>query len=144
MQLRTIPALLGALLVAACSREDAPAPAATASAPTVEEARAFIAGAERELADVYEYAARIFWVQANFITHDTNWLAARVGAQTTELSVRLANETKRFADLDLPPDLERKMTMLQTGITLPAPSRDGAAKELSDIATALEVAYSTA
>src|SRR5690606_13160779 len=112
-------------------------------APTVDEAREFIAAAERELAEHGELAGRVFWVQANFITFDTNWLAARTGAESTELSVRLANGTKRFDGLELPEDLERKMNILRTGIVLPAPSRPGAAQELSDIATWLESTYST-
>jgi peptidyl-dipeptidase A len=55
----------------------------------------------------------------------------------------LANETKRFEGLSLPEDLERKMNILRTGITLPAPSRAGAAEELAAITTSLESAYST-
>lgn len=124
-----------------------PAPAAAsagaADTPTVDEARRFIADAERELEEQYELAGRIYWVQANFITFDTNWLASRAGADMTELLVRLANGTKRFEGLELPDELERKMNILRTGITLPAPSRPGAAGELSDIATWLESTYST-
>src|SRR5690606_31868552 len=90
---------------------------------TVDEALAFLAQAERELADYSELAGRVFWIQANFITFDTNWLASRIGAETTELAVRLANGTKRFEGLDLPEDVERKMNILRTGIVLPAPSR---------------------
>jgi len=133
-------------VVVGCSPQDAGQPRAAekAAAATVEDARAFVASAEAELAEISEYAGRVFWIQANFITFDTNWLAARTGAETTELAVRLANETKRFEELDLPPDLKRKMNMLRTGIVLPAPSRAGAAQELSDIATSLESAYSTA
>lgn len=117
---------------------------AAQGAPTVEDARAFVAAAERELEAVAEYASRIAWVQANFITFDTNWLAARSNAEYTELAVGLANGTKPFANLDLPPDLRRKIDMLRTGITLPAPSRPGAAQELADLATEIEAAYSTA
>lgn len=117
--------------------------AETSGAPTVEEAREFIAAAERELEAHGELAGRVFWVQANFITFDTNWLAARIGAESTELAVRLANGTKRFDGLDLPEDLARKMNILRTGIVLPAPSRPGAAQELSEIATWLESTYST-
>ena len=138
--------LIVLVAAAACSpQDDAHVPqGASTAAPTVEDARVFIESAEAELAQISEYAGRVFWVQANFITFDTNWLAARTGAQTTELAVRLANETKRFEELDLPPELERKMNILRTGIVLPAPSREGAAQELSDIATSLEAAYSTA
>jgi peptidyl-dipeptidase A len=118
--------------------------AASQEAPaTLDDAREFLSAAEAQLTEVYEYASRISWVQANFINFDTNWLAARVSADTTELTVSLANETKRFEHLRLPEDLARKMNILRTGITLPAPSRTGTAQELADITTWLESTYST-
>ncbi len=139
-----VVALFGAPPEAAAQSAQAPpAVAEPTAALSVAEARQFIAAAEAELAAHNELAGRIFWVQANFITFDTNWLAAKIGAESTELAVRLANGTKLFEGLDLPADLERKMRILRTGITLPAPSRPGAARELADIATWLESTYST-
>lgn len=111
--------------------------------PDVAEAREFVADAEQRLAEHWEYASRVFWVQENFITYDTNRLVSRVGAESTRLSVELANGTKRFEPLELPGELERKMNMLRTGITLPAPSTGDAADELSEITTMLESTYST-
>ena len=108
---------------------------------TVEDARTFMADAEAEIDQQWEYSSRVFWVRANFINDDTDWLATRVGAEETTRAVRLANQTKRFDALDLPEDLARKMNMLRTGITLPAPSREGAAEELAEIATWLESTY---
>jgi peptidyl-dipeptidase A len=116
---------------------------ATQSGLTIEEARRFVSDAESALAEQWEYTSRASWVQANFINGDTNWLASRADAETTKLAVRLADETKRFDGLELPIELERKMNILRTGITLPAPSRDGSAEELADIATWLDSAYST-
>ncbi|MBN1240489.1 MAG: M2 family metallopeptidase [Gammaproteobacteria bacterium] len=143
-----------ALALAACTDEPRPnvaaadesaeaAPESPAAAPTVEEAVEFVERAEAELSENAEFVGRTLWVQANFITFDTNWLAARAGADSTELAVRLANETKRFEGLDLPPEVARKMDILRTGITMPAPSRPGAAQELADISTWLESTYST-
>jgi peptidyl-dipeptidase A len=108
---------------------------------TVEDARTFIEAAEAEIDEQLEYASRVFWVRATFINDDTDWLATRVGAEETTRAVRLANGTKRFDGLDLPEDLARKMNMLRAGITLPAPSREGAAEELSEISTWLESTY---
>lgn len=129
--------LLVFLLLAAC----APGDGQTAKKPTLAEAKAFVADAEKRLYALSEYAARAAWVNANFITEDTDWLAARAGADYTELAVNLANRTKLYQDLDLPPDLARKMTMLKAGMVLPAPEKPGAAAELSTIATELQSAY---
>ncbi len=113
------------------------------SPATIKDAQAFVEMAEADFKEMGEYASHVFWVQANFITHDTNWLAARVGAETTQMGVEYANGTKRFKDLPLSGDLARKMKMIAQGLTLPAPSKDGAAVELANITTDLESMYSS-
>jgi peptidyl-dipeptidase A len=133
-------------ILAACGMPEAePSDASSAAAGTgsVEEAVEFIGEAEEILEEQREFAARTFWVKSNFITPDTDWLAARAEAESTETAVRLANETKRFDGLELPAATRRKMNVLRTDITLPAPSREGAAQELAEITTWLASTYST-
>ena len=130
--------------VSATAATPAPAAAQTANTPvTVADARAYIEAAEAELAEQSEYAARVFWNQATNITFDTNALAARAGSETTQMAVRLANGTKQFEGLDLPADLARKIQILRSGITIPAPSTEGAADELAKITTELDSTYAT-
>jgi hypothetical protein len=52
-------------------------------------------------------------VNANFITDDTDWLNAWAGSAGTLISVRLANETKKYRRRDLTPDQKRKMDILK-------------------------------
>ena len=113
------------------------------TAPTVEDAMAYVEAAEAELAEQSEYAARVFWNQATNITYDTSFLAARAGSESTQMAVRLANGTKQFEGLDLPADLARKIQILRSGITIPAPSTEGAADELAQITTRLDSTYAT-
>ncbi|GAB4147125.1 MAG: M2 family metallopeptidase [Sphingomonadales bacterium] len=129
--------LLALLALAAC----APGGEQAADKPTAADAEAFMSQAEQQLFALSEYAARAAWVNANFITQDTDWLAARASADYTELAVNLANRTKLYQDLDLEPALARKMQMLRGGLVLPAPETPGAAAELSTIATELQSAY---
>ena len=110
---------------------------------TIADATAFLARAESELSDMSDEASIIFWNQATNITDETNAAAAEVGARYTKLAVSLANESKKFNLADLPPELARKMTRLRAGITIPAPSTEGAAEELSAITTDLEAKYGT-
>lgn len=130
----------------AATEESSPAEAdnAAAPAPTAEEAEAFVDLAEKTLQEFAEYASRIAWVQANFITYDTNWLASKADAEGTELSVKFANGAKKFNDLDLPQDVRRKLEIIKLGVNLPAPERPGAAAELAEIKTRMESLYSTA
>jgi peptidyl-dipeptidase A len=114
-----------------------------AFAATAEGAAAFVADAERQLAELGEYVARVSWVRNTNITHDTMWLEARANTMQTELSVKLANEAARFNEVEAAPDVRRKLNLLRQGIVLPAPTRPGAAAELADITTRLDSTYAT-
>jgi peptidyl-dipeptidase A len=110
--------------------------------PSAEEARAFVARAEKELADLSRLSSRASWVNATYITEDTDALASHFGTLGTELNVRLAKEAARYASV---PGLDfvtkRKLDMLRAGLTLPAPSKEGAAAELNTISTRLKSTY---
>ncbi|AKH41293.1 peptidyl-dipeptidase A [Altererythrobacter atlanticus] len=102
----------------------------------------FVAAVERDLFDYSVDASRVYWVNATYITPDTDALAAKVGAEGTEKSVKYALEAAKFARIDgLDPDVRRKLDILRTGIVLPAPTTPGAADELNTIATALNSQY---
>jgi peptidyl-dipeptidase A len=116
------------------------APAAE-TVETVDDARAFLDRAETELAAAWEDEARAQWVQSTYITDDTEILAAKAGARATELSVSLAQESKKFEGLALPPDLTRKLLLLKLALTVPAPSDPEKTRELSRIESEMEGAY---
>ena len=150
----SVIALCTAMLVACsndpgqASRADAPA-SPMAGDPVdkentrVAEARAFLERADAELGQMSKEVSPVFWEQATNITDETNAAAAEAGARATTMAVSLANESKQFNDVDLPPDLARKMKRLQSGVTIPASSSEGAAEELSKITTGLEATYGT-
>lgn len=113
------------------------------SRATVQEAREFLENAEREIVEVARVSARAAWINANFVTFDTNSLVADASAVGSKLSTRLSNEAKRFNDIDLPEDMRRKVDMLKRGSNFPAPNRDGAADELAKIMAGLDSTYAT-
>jgi peptidyl-dipeptidase A len=121
---------------------DPGAAAVPAGEPTVEEARAFVARAEKELSELSLISNRAQWVNATYINDDTDTLAAYFGTQGTELGVRLAKEASRYAELEgLDFDTKRKLDFLRGGLVLPAPSTPGAAAELNNISTRLQSIY---
>src|ERR1700751_5571666 len=84
----------------AAAQKRAPAPAA----PTATDADAFVARAEKELSAFNLLANRVSWINANFITDDTDALAAEYGARRTEMSVRYAIEAAKYQSVaDLSP-----------------------------------------
>lgn len=118
------------------------APATTSAAPTAADADALVARAEKEFADYSLDASRIAWVNATYITDDTDALAAKSGAIGTEMGVRYALEAAKFDGVKgLSYDTRRKLDILKNGLTLPAPTRPGAAQQLSDISTRMASSY---
>jgi peptidyl-dipeptidase A len=122
----------------------AAAVAETKATPTADEARAFVENAEADLEQAGEYANRSKWVQITYITEDTNWLMARAKAELTDKAVTYAKGASRFDGVAVDDVTRRKLDLLKRGLVLPAPSREGAAKELADIQARLSTDYSTA
>ncbi|QPQ55790.1 M2 family metallopeptidase [Allosphingosinicella flava] len=116
--------------------------AAQSAAPTVADADAFVARAEKELSGFSVISNRAQWVNNTYITDDTDALAAYFGTIGTEMSVKFANEAAKFNDVQgLSYDTKRKLDFLRGGLVLPAPTTPGAAAELNEIATRLNSTY---
>jgi len=141
----TVSAFALASLLAVCapaSARDRTAPATKTAAPTAADADTFVAAANRELADFEPVAARAEWINNTYITDDTDAIAARFDAESTQMHVRLAQEAAKYRTVaGLSPDTARMLDRLRESIALPAPATPGAAAELSGIATRLRSAY---
>lgn len=66
------------------------------TSPTVAEADAFVAQAEKEYAALAVFANQTSWINATYITEDTDAVAAKVGADMTEFGVKKALEAARY------------------------------------------------
>ena len=134
--------MISSFAIAAALGLAMPALAAKPKTDPVAEADAFVAQAEKELGDYSNLNARAQWINANFITEDTDAIAAEFGARGTELGVKYAEGAARFDDVKgLSFDTRRKLDFLKQGLVLPAPDEPGAADELNQIATRLQSAY---
>jgi peptidyl-dipeptidase A len=139
--IRTGISVLAFAAMLAVSPALAQAPAAQ-SAPTAAEAQAFIDRVQAEYTAFNLEASRIYWINATYITDDTDALAATYGARGTEMSVKWALEAARFQKAPgLTAEQKRQLTMLRGALTLPAPTTPGAATELNEIATKLGSQY---
>ena len=141
-------AFAGTAGLAICTAALAQAGGSAAQAPheaaalTAADADAFVARAERELAEFSLINNRAQWVNATYITDDTNALAAYFGTIDTEMRVRLAGEAARYANVSgLSADTRRKLGLLRNGLVLAAPTTAGAAAELNRISTDLASQY---
>lgn len=116
--------------------------AAAQSKLTAADADAFVERTEKALADFSVTANQVGWVNATYITDDTDAIAARANAQQTEMQVNAALEAAKYDKVaGLSPDTRRKLDLLRNAITLPAPTRAGAADTLSTLVTRMSSGY---
>lgn len=131
-----------AISTPALANDDAQGAAKADSKPTAADARKFIADTEKKMAEFNVDASRVYWVNNTYINDDTDALAAKVGAEGTTMAVQAALDAAKFKGVaGLDTDDTRKLDKLRGGIVLPAPTTDGAATELNEIATKLNSAY---
>ena len=116
-------------------------PGLFAAQPTIADARKFLEDAEQRLLVLSDEAQQASWVQENFITSDTEALAALANERATDEQVRLAKESKRFDALTLPPELARKVRLLRIGFTLATPADPKESEEVSLLAAELDGMY---
>ena len=111
------------------------------SAPTLEDARAFLADAEAKFLDLSIKSSRASWVQENFITDDTEQIAADANQELNTFSAEMAKQAHRFDGLQLDPVLARKMLLLKLATNFPAPSDPKEQKELAAVLASLDGDY---
>ncbi len=128
-----IPVLIVSLLVTPVLRAQS-----AASAPTVEEATKYINEAEQRLLDLGIKASRASWVAANFITDDTEQIAADANEILNTASANYAKEAHRFDKLQLPPEIARKRLLLELAAGFPAPNDAQSQKELAKLLASLD------
>ena len=135
-------------LFAACATTLAPAfnwaeeAAATPTpAATVSEAHEFMDRAEARLFELGVRAGRAGWVNLTFLNDDTDAMVADANDALLAATTELVEASQRFQNLELPPDLDRKLRILPQLLDMPGPKDAGRRKELAQIAAALTSKY---
>ena len=112
------------------------------AAPTPEDAVAFVTDAEAELERLGQLNERMGWVLQNFITEDTEFLAARTEEQFTAAKVAITSQAARFIDVEgLDYDTARKLRLLRNDIVTAAPMDAARTAEQAEIGTKLKGLY---
>jgi peptidyl-dipeptidase A len=125
------------LAVATQSRSNQPA-------ATPEEARRFLAEANRDLLRLITDGNRAGWVQSTYITQDTEVIAASANEQLLNAVTRYAKEARRFDRITLPDVERRQLEVLKKSLTMTAPPDPEEAEELTRLVAAMEGAYGSA
>jgi peptidyl-dipeptidase A len=111
------------------------------SKPTLADAQEFMKNAEARLAELSVKGNQAQWVQENFITEDTEALAADANDEISAVTTDLVEQSKRFDGLNMPPELARKFLLLRLGLTAPTPKDPALRKEMTQIAASLDADY---
>lgn len=131
----SIAALAAALIIS-------PAMAQQAPAPTAAEADAFLAKVEKAMFDHSLISSRAAWINSTYISDDSDAVAAYFGAIGTTMTVDYALEAAKYATAPgLSVETKRRLDLLRTALTLPAPTTPGAAQQLNDLSTRLQSTY---
>lgn len=109
--------------------------------PSVADAEKFIEKAEKRYLEATIKDSRASWVQSNFITDDTESIAAEAKENLIATIKELADESRKFDGIELPPDVARKIKLLKLAVPLPAPSNPTERKDLTEISVKMESAY---
>jgi peptidyl-dipeptidase A len=128
-------AAMATILLVACRGEGAGQKTGAADAET------FIKDSEKRYLDATIKDSRASWVQSNFITDDTEALAAGAKDNLIATVKKLADESRKFDGVQLSPDVARKIKLLKLAVPLPAPSKPAEREELTKIAVGMESAY---
>ena len=113
------------------------------TAPTAESASAFVDDVERHLRTLWVARDRANWINENFVTDDTDSLAAQGEEDTAAYLRQVIAQSKVFAPIvsALPPQVARKLYLLSIAQTIPAPSEPSEGSELAALETWMTSAY---
>jgi len=106
-----------------------------------DEAEKFLANAEKRLLELNIKAGRADWVKSTFITDDTELLAAEANENLIAATTELAEQSRKYENVDLSPESKRKLKLLKLALTLPAPKDPAERSELTKLTASMEGEY---
>jgi len=104
-------------------------------------AKQFIDDAEKRLSELGIKLSRAQWVNATFITDDTDALSVDANQENIAAVTELAQAARRFEGQKLTEDTARRLKLLRLALTVPAPSDPQEREELARIAVSMESDY---
>ncbi len=105
------------------------------------DARLFLAETQAKLEKINILSSKAAWIYNNFITDDSAEISAHFNELSTASYVKAATDAAQYNDYPLDPVTRRKLDLLRTSLTLPAPQNAQENTELATIQTQLEGMY---
>ena len=108
---------------------------------TEQDAKDFLAEVQETAEIQGPVISSAYWISSNFITYDSQIVAADFSKRYTLMGLEQAREAAKFDELDLPPEDRRALNIIKNGFVMPPPLDEDLAGELSSISTELEAMY---
>src|SRR5690606_10573908 len=119
--LRAALLLSGAVLLAGCGQQGTGDGKASGPA-TAADADKFVDDLNADLRKMTPYISSANWLQATYITDDSQMIAAKANEELLNWQARRVEESKRFNDVkDMKPETARAIMLLKN-VSAPAPS----------------------
>jgi peptidyl-dipeptidase A len=114
---------------------------ATSQRDLPRDADTFLAEVNRRMLELSTAASQAGWVQATYITPDTEAIAARANEAYMTAVTAYAKRATQFDGVQVAPETRRQLEVLKRTLTMAAPSDPKEAAELTQIAASLESMY---
>lgn len=109
---------------------------------TSDDAARFVTEAEDLLSEVNVEQQRAAWIAENFITYDTQVLAAKAAEKQIAIGVEMAKRAAQYdAVPNLPFDTRRKLDIIKLALTTPGPGEAAKTAELARISSEMDAMY---
>src|SRR5262245_2830609 len=115
--------------------------ASTGSAATPEEAKKFIDNVNATMLKLGLESAQAAWVQATYITDDTEAMSARANQVFIDTMAKFAKDAVKFDKVEVPADIRRQLNLLKLSLTMVTPADPKEGEELTKLASKLEATY---
>ncbi|HEU4687206.1 MAG TPA: M2 family metallopeptidase [Vicinamibacterales bacterium] len=129
---------LAVLMASASPHAQSPSPRPSGSPQTAPQ---FLESANADMLRLSNAANRAGWVQATFITPDTEIMAAEANGALINAVTRFATEAAKFRDAQVSPSERRQLDLLRTSLTMAAPPDASESEELTRLVASMEGAY---
>jgi peptidyl-dipeptidase A len=111
------------------------------SAATPEEAKKFIEDVNATMLKLGLESGQAQWVQATYITDDTEAMAARSNQIFIDKMTKYAKEAPKFDKVEVPADVRRELNLLKYSLTLATPADPKEGEEVTKLGAKLEATY---